>query len=294
MDFTSLEIFLAVAEHASVTRAATAAGRAPSNVTNRVRALEEELGVELFSRQGKKMTLTRDGRTFRSYASRLLALGKEARDALKPSAMPNILRVGSMESTAATRLPLVLQAFNLAHPDIAVRLTMGSSEELTRAVLAEEIDCALIARMPADIVDARSEMLDDLDAEPIYEEEVLIVLPASHPPITTVADVRVTSLAALEPGCTYRRVAETWTRPAGSITTTEVSSYHAILASVAAGDAIGVMPRSVFDLMDWPGAVRIHPLRAVQTLLVCRKGSRSQAVEILHQAMLANPGLSAR
>ena len=289
MDFTSLEIFLAVAEHASVTRAAVAAERAPSNVTNRIRALEEELGVELFSREGKKMTLTRDGRLFRSYASRLIALGKEARSALNRTRMPNTLRLGTMESTAAARLPLVLQAFNLAHPDISVRLTMGSSEELTRAVLAEEIDCALIARMPIDIVDAPSDLPGDLDAEPIYREEVLIVLPASHPPIATVADVRVASLAALEPGCTYRRMAEKWTKSAGSITTTEVSSYHAILASVASGDAIGVVPRSVFDLMDW-GAVRIYPLRDVETLLVSRKDRRFPAVEILHQAMLANRG----
>ncbi|MNW02025.1 LysR substrate binding domain protein [compost metagenome] len=97
-------------------------------------------------------------------------------------------------------------------------------------------------------------------------------------------------MAALEPGCTYRRVAERWARSTGTITTTQVSSYHAILASVAAGDAIGVVPRSVFDLMDWPGKVGVYPLREVQTLLVCRAGARSAGVDILHQALLANPG----
>lgn len=288
MDFTTLEIFLAVAERSSVTRAAGEVGRAPSNVTNRIRALEEELGVALFDRDGKKMTLTREGRLFRSYATRLVALGDEARNALKPTAMPDILRLGSMESTAASRLPPVLQAINRAHPDLALRLTMGSTEELTRAVRAEEIDCALIARLPNDIA-GHADMLDELDGDPIYREDVLIVLPGSHPPIKTVSDVQAAWLAALEPGCTYRRVAEQWVRPAGTIAIKEVSSYHAILASVAAGDAIGVMPRSVFDLMDWPGDTRTHSLSEIETLLIHRKETRSPAIELLRRALLDHP-----
>ncbi|WP_457580994.1 LysR substrate-binding domain-containing protein [Ensifer canadensis] len=63
--------------------------------------------------------------------------------------MPDTLRVGGMESTAAARLPFVLQAFKPAPPNVAARLTMGSSAELARAVIPEEIDCALIARMLA-------------------------------------------------------------------------------------------------------------------------------------------------
>ncbi len=290
MDFTTLEIFLLVAERTSVTRAATEIGRAPSNVTNRIRALEEELGVGLFSRDGKKMTLTREGRLFRSYATRLVALSDEARNALKPTTIPDVLRLGSMESTAASRLPPVLQTINRMHPDLALRLTMGSTEELTRAVLAEEIDCALIARLPNDIAIRRPDLLADLDGDPIYREDVLIVLPASHPPIKTALDVRVNWLAALEAGCTYRRVAEQWARPSPTIATKEVSSYHAILASVAAGDAIGVVPRSVFELMDWPGDARTHPLREIQTLLIYRREASSPAIEILRRALHTDAG----
>ncbi|MBZ7925642.1 LysR family transcriptional regulator [Ensifer adhaerens] len=291
MDFTTLEIFLLVAERTSVTRAAAEIGRAPSNVTNRIRALEEELGACLFNRDAKKMTLTREGRVFRSYASRLVALADEARNALKPTAMPDILRLGSMESTAASRLPPVLQTINRAHPSLALRLTMGSTEELTRAVVAEEIDCALIARLPGDIAIPGSDFLKELDSDPIYREDVLIVLPASHPPIKTALDVRVNWLAALEPGCTYRRVAEQWARSSTTIATKEVSSYHAILASVAAGDAIGVVPRSVFELMDWPGAAQIHSLSEIQTLLVYRKEAPSPAIDILRRALLADAGV---
>lgn len=289
MDFTTLEIFLLVADRSSVTGAASEIGRAPSNVTNRIQSLEAELGVDLFSRDGKKMTLTREGRLFRSYATRLVALAREARQALTPTAMPDVLRLGSMQSTAASRLPPVLQAIKQAHPTLALRLTMGSSEELARAVRAEEIDCALIARLPNDHAAQRSDLLDELDSDPIYREDVLIVLPGWHPPITTASDVQVAWLMALEPGCTYRRLAEQWARQAGTITTKEVSSYHVILASVAAGDAIGVVPRTVFELMDWPGEARTHSLGQVQTLLVYRKEENTPAIDILRHALLDEP-----
>ena len=167
---------------------------------------------------------------------------------------------------------------------------MGSTEELTRAVLAEEIDCALIARLPSDIAMSRPDLLEDLDGDLIYREDVLIVLPASHPPIKSALDVRVNWLAALEPGCTYRRVAEQWARPSPTIATKEVSSYHAILASVAAGDAIGVVPRSVFELMDWPGEAQTHSLREIQTLLIYRRAANSPAIEILRRALHTDAG----
>ncbi|MGO7675796.1 LysR family transcriptional regulator, partial [Rhizobium ruizarguesonis] len=63
-----------MASDRSVTKAATAVGRVPSNVTTRVQQLAEDLGVSLLSRDGKKMTLTREGETFLTSANRLMAL----------------------------------------------------------------------------------------------------------------------------------------------------------------------------------------------------------------------------
>lgn len=104
MDLSSIEIFLAVASDRSVTKAAKAVGRVPSNVTTRIQQLEEDLGALLFSRDGKKMTLTREGETFLAYANRLMALALQARQAVRPLAPSGTLRVGTMESTAASRL----------------------------------------------------------------------------------------------------------------------------------------------------------------------------------------------
>ena len=84
LDLTALDIFRTVAAEGSVTRAAERLSRAQSNVTTRVRQLEADLGATLFLREGKRMALTPEGEVLLGYASRLLALAEEARQALRP------------------------------------------------------------------------------------------------------------------------------------------------------------------------------------------------------------------
>ena len=79
MDSETLRIFSAVAAELSITRAAARLGRAPSNVTTRIQQLEGELGIELFSRVGKRMSLSAAGERLVEYSARLLALEEEAR-----------------------------------------------------------------------------------------------------------------------------------------------------------------------------------------------------------------------
>lgn len=297
MDLSSIEIFLAVAGDRSVTKAAKAVGRVPSNVTTRIQQLEDDLGVLLFSRDGKKMTLTREGETFLIYADRLAALALEARQAVRPLRPSGALRVGTMESTAASRLPAALTRFNQMWPDVSLQLTLGASRDLARDVLRDALDCALIARPPRSMLDDDATFeaeLVELEAEPMFVEELVLVLPSGHPSIRSAADLRVGSLAALEPGCTYRRIAESWARTSSALRTTELGSYHAILASVATGNAAGVMPKSVLDLMHWPMASPTHPLATVDTVLVYRKNDRSGAFDAFHEVLGASKGRDPR
>ena len=297
MDLSSIEIFLAVASDRSVTKAAKAVGRVPSNVTTRIQQLEEDLGASLFSRDGKKMTLTREGETFLAYANRLTALALEARQAVRPLAPSGTLRVGTMESTAASRLPAALTQFNQMWPDVSLQLSMGASRDLARAVISDVLDCALIARPPKAMREEEPDFdaeLKTLAMEPVFVEDLLIVLPSGHPSIKSAADLRVASLAALEPGCTYRRIAESWALKSGALPTRELGSYHAILASVATGNTAGVMPKSVLDLMHWPTAVQTHPLGPVETLLVSRKGDRPSAFNAFHEVLGAAKGRDPR
>ena len=290
MDPISLHIFLIVADETSVTRAAKQLGRAPSNVTTRIQLLEEHVGALLFSREGKKMTLTREGQIFLDYAKKIVALATEARLALRKENQLETLRVGTMESTAASRLPPVLAQFNEAWPQVSLRLTLGATQELTKAVIADELDCALIAEPPDQ--QERGGMLgreqQPLHATRVFQEELLLILPSNHAPLRDAGDIRPTALAALEPGCTYRRIAERWVRLGADVPTVELTSYHSILAHVVAGNAVGVIPRSVLDGMHWTTDITVHSLGAVDTLLISRNDRRSDPLRGFEEMLLAS------
>ncbi|EOH4914830.1 LysR family transcriptional regulator NmoR [Pseudomonas aeruginosa] len=273
MDLSSLEIFRAVAREASVTRAAQQLQRAQSNVTTRIRQLEEDLGVELFLRDGKRMSLTERGSEFLAYAEQLLALADEARQSMHPAEPGGRLRLGSMESTAASRLPALLASYHKACPRVALEVSTGTSRALFDGVRARRLDCALVAAGPgwAGELDGSG-----LRGEPLFREELLMILPAEHPPVHDVAEVRLRTLAGFARGCTYRQLAED--SLGTPLTVQEVGSYHAILACVAAGACVGVLPRSVLQLLGTP-PLRSLPLAEVDTWLVWREGYATAAFE---------------
>ncbi|MFO1757655.1 LysR family transcriptional regulator NmoR [Pseudomonas aeruginosa] len=273
MDLSSLEIFRAVAHEASVTRAAQQLQRAQSNVTTRIRQLEEDLGVELFLRDGKHMSLTERGSEFLAYAEQLLALADEARQSMHPAEPGGRLRLGSMESTAASRLPALLASYHKACPRVALEVSTGTSRALFDGVRARRLDCALVAAGPgwAGELDGSG-----LRGEPLFREELLMILPAEHPPVHDVAEVRLRTLAGFARGCTYRQLAED--SLGTPLTVQEVGSYHAILACVAAGACVGVLPRSVLQLLGTP-PLRSLPLAEVDTWLVWREGYATAAFE---------------
>ncbi|WP_074247064.1 LysR family transcriptional regulator NmoR [Pseudomonas aeruginosa] len=273
MDLSSLEIFRAVAHEASVTRAAQQLQRAQSNVTTRIRQLEEDLGVELFLRDGKRMSLTERGSEFLAYAEQLLALADEARQSMHPAEPGGRLRLGSMESTAASRLPALLASYHKACPRVALEVSTGTSRALFDGVRARRLDCALVAAGPgwAGELDGSG-----LRGEPLFREELLMILPAEHPPVHDVAEVRLRTLAGFARGCTYRQLAED--SLGTPLMVQEVGSYHAILACVAAGACVGVLPRSVLQLLGTP-PLRSLPLAEVDTWLVWREGYATAAFE---------------
>jgi len=105
MDIAALEIFRAVVSEGGITRAAERLHRVQSNVTTRIRQLEESVGVPLFIRDRKRLLLTPAGEVLLDYSERILGLVQEARQAVLPQGPRGRLRVGAMESTAASRLP---------------------------------------------------------------------------------------------------------------------------------------------------------------------------------------------
>ncbi|MEP4886715.1 MAG: LysR substrate-binding domain-containing protein [Alphaproteobacteria bacterium] len=277
MELSDLRIFKAVVEEGGITRAAERLHRVQSNVTTRIRQLEDDLGVELFVREGRGLYLAPVGRTLVGYADRLLELADEARNAVQDSRPRGLLRVGSMESTASVRLPEPLSRFCNMYPDVTLELSTGNPEMLSKAILAGEIDVAFAAEPIAD---------EPFEAVHAFTEEHVIVSSAEQDPFTEDRDGSW-SLVAFEPGCPHRKRLLDWVEGRGEVTArlVEMGSYHAILGCVVIGMGISLMPKSVLDTFPEKKRLRIHPLPKGQdsadTLLFWRRGSGSPNVDAL-------------
>lgn len=289
MDLAALTIFRAVVRENGVTRAAAKLHRVQSNVTTRIRQLEETLGTDLFVRDGRRLVLTPAGETLLPYAERLLALAEEARDAVGENRPRGRLRLGTMESTAASRLPRVLAAYHRRWPQVTLELATQVTRTLIDQVRSFEVDAAVVARpLRPDTLPA-----DQFAWTPVFDEELVLLTPRGRPPTRDEWPAPGLTLVAFERGCAYRDYAMRWLevediRPARVL---ELGSYHAIVACVAAGAGIAVAPRSVLALSGLDDEVDLHPLGAlgqVQTLLVWRHGHCSPALGALRDLLAEN------
>ena len=126
----SLEIFRTVAVEGSITKAALKLNRVQSNISTRIKQLEQSLQKNLFLRQNRGLTLTPDGELLLSYAERLLQLSLEATEALNEGKPSGVLRIGTMESTAAARLPEILSRYHRHYPDVEIELETDTARGL--------------------------------------------------------------------------------------------------------------------------------------------------------------------
>ncbi|WP_321934980.1 LysR substrate-binding domain-containing protein [Paraburkholderia sp. J8-2] len=286
MDLAELAIFRAVVRENGVTRAAAKLNRVQSNVTTRIKQLEDQLGTPLFTREGRRLILTPAGETLLPYAERLLALADEARHALKAGRPAGRLRLGTMESAAASRLPGLLAHYHQTWPEVTLELETGTTGTLIERLREYEIDAALIATPLDGLPDP-----EVFDVVPVYREELVMLTPRGHRAIRQPRDIALSTLVAFERGCAYRAYVERWylehgIRPSRVL---ELGSYHAIVACVAAGAGVAVAPRSVLELQRSADEVTVHSLGKlgqIDTLLAWRRGHFSPALGALKDALM--------
>ena len=281
MDLSDLLIFSTVVREASVTRAAARLHRVQSNVTTRIRQLEEDLRVALFIREGKRLHLAPAGHVLLDYAERLLALADEARNAVQDERPRGTFRLGAMESTAAVRLPRLLSEYHRRHPGGVLELRTGNPVVLGSAILAGDLDAALVAEPIADL---------PFEKTFAFDEELVIVAPANHPPIDRKGRLPATALV-FEHGCPHRKRLEDWYASRNEMPerTIELASYHAILGCVVAGMGISLIPRSVLTTFPERKRLSVHRLakkeNSAQTVLIWRKGAGSANVRALGEIL---------
>ena len=263
LELNDLRIFTAVAEEGSMSRAASRLNYVQSNVTARIRQMENRLGVSLFIRQSRGVNLTSSGRRLREYALRILALATEAeRVVQEKEPLSGVLTIGSMETTAAIRLPAVLVSYHGKFPDVDLRLLTGTSEELLRKVIEFDLDAALVGGK----VDH-----PDLFTEEVFEEELVLASPEQW-----CSGKRKHTVLVFRRGCSYRERTEAWLRSEGLVPyrVMEYGSVDGIIACVRAGMGMTALPRPLFS--DISG-LRLTPLppeiARMPTLLVRRTDS---------------------
>ena len=130
MDLRQLEIFVKVAELGSFSRAAEALFLTQPTVSEHIRTLEDELGVRLLDRLGRGAVVTRAGQLLSSYAKRMLALSREARQAMDAfqGRMSGDLQVGASTIPGEYVLPAMIGRFKEKYPDISITLLIGDSQ----------------------------------------------------------------------------------------------------------------------------------------------------------------------
>jgi DNA-binding transcriptional LysR family regulator len=268
MDATDLKVFEAVARHGSMNRAAAELNTVQSNITARVRALELELGVLLFQRHARGVTVTPAGRRMLPFSARIARLLSDAKAAARDDGVPGgMLEVGTLETTAALRLPSVLASFANAYPNVRLVVTTGT----TCSLIEDVVECRLEGAFVAGPVDH-----PDLQQESLFREELVLVTPRSIRGIEDLSSINDLKTIVFRIGCSYRTRLENLLNKAGILVAQplEFGSIEAILGCVAAGVGIALLPKGVVVQAWRDGQVAMHELdpeiAEVQTVFIRR------------------------
>lgn len=272
MDIADLRVFEAVARLGGMGRAAAALNTVQSAVTARIRALEDALGVPLFERHSRGVTLTPAGQRLLPYAARAQRLVEDARAAARDDGTPRgPLLLGSLETTAALRLSPLLAGYCAAWPEVDLTLRPGTTAELIAEVLAERLDGAFVCG-PVDHPDL-------IEQHAFREELALMTAPGTASAEAALARPGL-RIIVLRAGCSYRLRLEAVLAARGivGVRLMEFGTLEAIFGSVAAGMGVTLLPRSLVGPVVREGRLAVHDLppaeARVETVFIHRRDAR--------------------
>jgi len=272
MDASDLAVFAAVARAGGITKAAQLLNTVQSNVTQRIHLLEDELGVALFHRHSRGVTLTSAGRQLLPYAQRIGQLVGEAKQAAIDGPIPRgKIVIGALETATALRLPPILAAYAAAYPQVEIEVSTGTTVGLTQSVLAHQIEAAFVAG-PVNH--------PELIAVQVIEEELMLVtapwvLDLDRMFSTTPADKF--KIIVFRSGCAYRARLESLLAARGivGVRGLDFGTLDGILGCVGAGVGITLLPRVVVAKAAAEGRVAVHTLppdeARVPTVVICHR-----------------------
>lgn len=175
MNLQYLRIFLTVAEYEHITRASQQLILSQPAVTKTIQHLEQEVGLDLIERHGRRIVLTHAGRVLHSYARRLFALEREMEDAL--AALRDVdageITLAASTTTGVYLLPPVIARFHARYPQVALRMSILNSHEIVEQTLNWNLDFGL--------VEGEAALLpSELKVEVFARDELVLVISPRH------------------------------------------------------------------------------------------------------------------
>jgi DNA-binding transcriptional LysR family regulator len=240
-----LKVFRAVAENSSFRKAGEELYLTQPAVTQQIKALEEDLGVQLFDRTGTRIELTAAGSLLLRYVlqiDKLLGQAEQAIAALDGKGGGE-LQIGVSTTISQYVLPRMLRQFRKEHPKIRLLVRSGNTEQIVEALIDRHVSLGLIEG-PSRRRDVRT--------EPFLDDELVLIVPGSHEwadqSDVSCADLKDAPLLMRERGSGSRRVIESALEAGGlklkSLNVTmELDSTEAIKSAVESGLGVGFVSR---------------------------------------------------
>jgi len=285
MEFRQLKYFIAVAEELNFSRAAERCHIAQPPLSQQIKKLEEELGVKLFDRTNRKVSITEEGRKFLCVARNTLETLECGVDQVRMMSRGEIgrLRVGFLNSGIQTDFPKAVTAFRKAHPGIILDIREMQSADQNAALRAGELDAGLSHHCYADH--------EDLEARTFIIDEYLLAVHEEHP----LAQKGYVEWADLDnepyimfsrehyPSAYDRAIACFHEHNIMPRIVQEAKTHHTKLSLIAAGMGIGFVPERMRSIC--PGCVRLLTANLEgetshsSLKLVWRKGEKTPALQ---------------
>lgn len=244
MQLKSLRMFEAVCESGNFGSAAQQLHTVQSNVTAHIKKLEDEVGAQLLMRASPVFP-TPAGRTLLQYARQMLQSHDQVLALLQSQQfaagqVSGTLRIGSMETTAALRLPPLLAQLRKQHPDIDLELDAQPTAALLTELGSGRIDCAFINGAAPQ---------SELQSWPVFREELVLVSGQPLERFPSTEDFGNAVFLAFRQGCSYRQRIELLMASKGvtAVRIMELGMLDTILGCVAAGMGYALLSRSLVE-----------------------------------------------
>jgi DNA-binding transcriptional LysR family regulator len=281
MDSSLLKVFVAVEAEGSFSGAAKRLHYVQSNITARIKQLEDSIGRPLFHRKPRGVALTVAGEVLLPHAKEIVKRMEDVELAMKNLGdVAGRIRIGSIESNAAVRLTPLLVDLHQKYPKVDFQLYTGTTQQVLEELLDYQLDIAFVSGVLSH---------PDIEVLKVIPEKMVLVEPADG----IVPDVVIT----FKRGCTYKAFLDDimLERGVAEYRVMEFGSLDTILGCVAAGMGRTLLPMKVVEQVADMSAVRVVNLTKEQenipTCLICRKDARP-AFEINMFAMAEETALT--